>query len=237
MPGSELEAKRLELLKEAFPGVTRVAVLLEVASPIKLTVLRALEPMGQELGVTLQLVEVHGPDDFERAFSAIAHGDAEALVVAAQPLLDRHAERIRDFGEYILVVETIDPPHALVISAFGNHTTGASTAHPLRVRSDWYRARALRRGHSAGVFSLGRNPRLPLAAGQHAGRDTYLARRDVTRDHDARAGVSAADGRDRTCAPGFATLLQALEIARRCHKGIVSIIWGTARMCSKRRRG
>src|SRR5206468_10208236 len=83
--------------RRLFPGVTRVAVLLEAASPIKPTVLRALEPMGQELGVTLQLVEVHGPDDFERAFSAIAHGDAEALVVAAQPLLDRHAERIRDF--------------------------------------------------------------------------------------------------------------------------------------------
>lgn len=97
-PGAELEAKRLELLKEAVPGVTRVAVLLEAASPLKPAVLRALEPRAQELGMALHLVEVHGPDDFERAFSAIAHGDAEALVVAGQPLLNRHAERIRDLA-------------------------------------------------------------------------------------------------------------------------------------------
>ena len=45
-PGSELEAKRLELLKEAVPGVTRVAVLLEASSPTKQPVLRALELSG-----------------------------------------------------------------------------------------------------------------------------------------------------------------------------------------------
>src|SRR5262245_44735138 len=52
-PGGELEAKRLELLKEAVPGVTRVAVLLEAASPIKPVVLRALVPRAQELGLAL----------------------------------------------------------------------------------------------------------------------------------------------------------------------------------------
>ena len=44
-------------------------------------------------------------------------------------------------GEQLLVVETIDPPHALVINARGNGTIGVGTAHPQRVWSDWYRVR------------------------------------------------------------------------------------------------
>ena len=43
--------------------------------------------------------------------------------------------------EFILVVEAIDPPHALVIVAWGNGTVGAGTAHPRRVLSDWQRLR------------------------------------------------------------------------------------------------
>src|SRR5262245_2188073 len=65
----ELEAKRLELLKEALPGVTRVAVFLGDRRWLK-----ALEHTARELGVEMQPVDVRGPDDFERAFSAIAHG-------------------------------------------------------------------------------------------------------------------------------------------------------------------
>jgi hypothetical protein len=44
-------------------------------------------------------------------------------------------------GEQILVVETIDPPHALVIIAFGNSTMGAGTSNPQRYLSNWFRLR------------------------------------------------------------------------------------------------
>ena len=73
----ELEVKRLELLKEALPGVTRVAVFLGDQKWLK-----ALEHTARELGVELHPVEVRRPDDFERAFRTIAHGQAEALVVS-----------------------------------------------------------------------------------------------------------------------------------------------------------
>jgi putative ABC transport system substrate-binding protein len=94
----ELQVKRLELLKEAVPGVTRVAVLLAAASPANQEWLKALERTARELEVELHLVKVDGPDDFERAFSAIAHSQAEALVVANNVLLNMHTERIQDFG-------------------------------------------------------------------------------------------------------------------------------------------
>jgi hypothetical protein len=44
-------------------------------------------------------------------------------------------------GELIVVVETIDPPHALVIVAWGNGTVGAGTANPLQIPPDWQRLR------------------------------------------------------------------------------------------------
>jgi putative ABC transport system substrate-binding protein len=254
----ELEAKRLELLKEALPGVTRVAVFLGDR-----TWLKGLEHTARELGVELHPVGVHGPDDFERAFRAIVHGQAEALMVSDGALFGMHAKRIGDFIveqrlptigasrgylmsyavsgnplwrraavfvgkilhgarpgdlpmeraaqfeltidlkmaqelgltiseslllradkvfpvsgvplperirivppdrrvapelaafsgkwfgtwkgdvqlECILVVEAIDPPHALLINAWGNGTAGAGTANLQRVPSDWQRLR------------------------------------------------------------------------------------------------
>jgi putative ABC transport system substrate-binding protein len=93
----ELQVKRMELLKEALPGVTRVAVFLAEGSSANQEWLKALERTARELGVALHPVEVRGPDDVEGALSAIAHGQAEALVVSDASLLGMHAERIGDF--------------------------------------------------------------------------------------------------------------------------------------------
>jgi putative ABC transport system substrate-binding protein len=93
----ELQAKRLELLKEALPGVTRVAVFLAEGNRGNQEWRTALERTAQELGVELHPVEVHGPDDIEGALSAIAHGQTEALVVSDASRLGPHAERIGDF--------------------------------------------------------------------------------------------------------------------------------------------
>jgi putative ABC transport system substrate-binding protein len=93
----ELQAKRLELLKEAVPGVTRVAVFLAEGSRGNQAWRTVLERTARELGVALHPVEVHGPDDIERALSAIAQGQAEALVVSDASRLGLHAKRIGDF--------------------------------------------------------------------------------------------------------------------------------------------
>jgi putative tryptophan/tyrosine transport system substrate-binding protein len=88
----ELEAKRLELLKEALPGVTRVAVFLTEQGWLK-----ALERTAWELGVELHPVQVRGPDDVERALTEIAHGQTDALVITDAAVLGLHEERIGDF--------------------------------------------------------------------------------------------------------------------------------------------
>jgi putative ABC transport system substrate-binding protein len=90
----ELQAKRLELLKDALPGITRVAVFLPRGNQEWRT---ALERTARELGVELHPVEVPGPDDLEPALNAIAHGQAEALVVSDAAQLGPHTARIGAF--------------------------------------------------------------------------------------------------------------------------------------------
>lgn len=86
---SELNAKRLELLKEAFPKASRVAVLWDPATGT--FHLRALEAAGRSLRVELKILEVRRLEDLDGAFKAARAWRAEAINVLASPLL--HALR------------------------------------------------------------------------------------------------------------------------------------------------
>ena len=83
---TELTAKRLELLKEALPQISRVAILRHVTSTA--AALHAVEVAGQSLGVQLQVHTVRGPEDFDQAFSAMRQEHNEALNVLASPILN-----------------------------------------------------------------------------------------------------------------------------------------------------
>jgi ABC-type uncharacterized transport system substrate-binding protein len=89
---TELSAKRLELLKEALPQISRVAILRHVTSTT--AALRAVESAGRALGVQLQQHEVRGPEDFDQAFHAMSEERAEALNVLASPILNAHRKRL-----------------------------------------------------------------------------------------------------------------------------------------------
>jgi len=80
----ELVGKCLELLKQAVPGVTRVAVLWQPGGSGERTekdMLKGAEAAGRALGVRLQFVEARGPADFDRAFSDMTRARADALTV------------------------------------------------------------------------------------------------------------------------------------------------------------
>jgi putative ABC transport system substrate-binding protein len=86
----ELVGKWLELLKQAVPGVSRVAVLWHPGGFPERTekdMLKAAEVAGRALGVQLQLVEARGPEDFDRAFSDMTRTRAGALTVLATTML------------------------------------------------------------------------------------------------------------------------------------------------------
>jgi putative tryptophan/tyrosine transport system substrate-binding protein len=89
---TELSAKRLELLKEALPTISRVVILRRVTSTT--AALRAVESAGRSLGLQLQLHEVRGPEDFDQAFHAMRQERADALNVLASPILNAHRKTL-----------------------------------------------------------------------------------------------------------------------------------------------
>ena len=93
----ELNGKRPELLKQAIPGLSRVALLWDPSmDPVPL---RASEAAARSLGLRLQIVEARGPSDFERAFRLAAKGN-RAVMVGQSPVLenDVHRKQIVDLA-------------------------------------------------------------------------------------------------------------------------------------------
>jgi putative tryptophan/tyrosine transport system substrate-binding protein len=90
----ELNAKRLELLKAAVPGVSGVAVLANPANPSTGAALKELEGAAQALRVTLHVLEAREPQEIDDAFAAMGRERVEALLVVADPMLFVQRERI-----------------------------------------------------------------------------------------------------------------------------------------------
>ena len=77
----ELQGKRLQLLKEVLPKVSRVAILTNPGNPIHAVFLQETQEAARKLRVQLQAVEVRRPEDFGGAFGTATRGRAGALLV------------------------------------------------------------------------------------------------------------------------------------------------------------
>src|SRR6266705_1801959 len=97
----ELVGKRLELLKQAVPGVSRVAVLWQPGAFGERTekdILKRAEVAGRDLHLPLQFVEARGPADFARAFSDMSIARADALTVLASNMFVSERRRLVDLA-------------------------------------------------------------------------------------------------------------------------------------------
>jgi putative ABC transport system substrate-binding protein len=77
----ETIGKNLELLKVVVPRIARVGVVINPVNPVYGRVLRASQAPARALGLQLEVVEVQGAEDFERAFRAAIKGHVDGLVV------------------------------------------------------------------------------------------------------------------------------------------------------------
>ncbi len=75
----DLGGKRMELLKETVPKVSRVAGLWNPANAVKALELKSTEVAARALGVLVTSIEVRAPTDFDRAFAAIARERPNAV--------------------------------------------------------------------------------------------------------------------------------------------------------------
>ena len=92
--GREIEGKCLELLKEAVPHSTRVAVLVNPANPAFARRPADLAAEAQALDMQLHRVEVRDPGEFEDAFAAMTANRAEALLVVNDAMFSSYHQRI-----------------------------------------------------------------------------------------------------------------------------------------------
>src|SRR6266404_3343127 len=94
----ELSGKRLELLEEAVPNVTRVAFLWNSANPAQKLQWKETRAAAQALGLQLQSLEVRNSNDFDSAFEAALKERARALIASPEPLINTHLKRIVEFA-------------------------------------------------------------------------------------------------------------------------------------------
>jgi ABC-type uncharacterized transport system substrate-binding protein len=92
--GQALNVKRLELIKEAVPGVTRVVALINPASPYTAPFLKEREGAARALGLEVRVLEAPDPGSFEKVFAAMASERAGALMVQTDALFITHRRRI-----------------------------------------------------------------------------------------------------------------------------------------------
>ena len=96
--GSEIFGKQLQILKEAIPHASRVAVLLNPADLSIVTQGKELEAAARFLHIRLQKVEARGPEEFESAFAAMARDRADALLVGGTSTFLAHRTRIAELA-------------------------------------------------------------------------------------------------------------------------------------------
>jgi putative ABC transport system substrate-binding protein len=94
---AEIAAKRVQLLQDAVPRVSRVAVLWNGSFPAMALQFENIEKASPQLGVILQSVRVTSSDDFSKAFAAIEGGHPDGLVVLFGPLRGDDLPRILEF--------------------------------------------------------------------------------------------------------------------------------------------
>jgi putative ABC transport system substrate-binding protein len=98
MMTTELNAKRLEMLKEVVPRLGRVGVLWNPDHPFHAKVVADLKLIAPSLSIDLSFASVRTPDQFATAFSEVGRAQAEALYVVEDPIFFAHRATLLDLA-------------------------------------------------------------------------------------------------------------------------------------------
>src|SRR5204863_1709613 len=93
---TDLDGKRLQLLKEAAPTISRLAVLWNPQDTISALTWEQLHRPARQLGLELHSLQVQAGDEFDAAFASAAAAPDEALMAAPGPVFVTNAKRVAD---------------------------------------------------------------------------------------------------------------------------------------------
>jgi ABC-type uncharacterized transport system substrate-binding protein len=95
---ADLSGKRLGLLREVVPNVSRIALLIDETSPGSILIARGTQVSARSVGVEIQSLGVRAPDELDRAFSAMKEARAGALIVESSSMLFTSRTRLADLA-------------------------------------------------------------------------------------------------------------------------------------------
>jgi putative ABC transport system substrate-binding protein len=96
----DLSGKRLELLQEAVPKISRVGILREPDESVSVIGFKEYETAARALNIQIQSLEVRGPNpDVEGAFQAAVKGNSRALITITSNSLFRNSKRVTDLAK------------------------------------------------------------------------------------------------------------------------------------------
>jgi putative tryptophan/tyrosine transport system substrate-binding protein len=93
---SEMSVKHVEFLKQAVPGLARLAILWNPANSSHAPALRASESVARSLGVRTQALEVRAPADLESVFATIRKDGTDGMLFLADPIFFIHLRRMAE---------------------------------------------------------------------------------------------------------------------------------------------
>ena len=94
----EMAVKRLELIKELVPGISRVLVLSFLADPIAPVQVKAMERVAGSLGLTLQVHDIRTADDIATAFEAASREGAQGALITEESMFVVHRARLAELA-------------------------------------------------------------------------------------------------------------------------------------------
>ncbi len=95
---ADLSGKRLGVLREVVPNVSRIALLIDETNPGTVLIARGTQVAARSVGVELQSLEVRGPDELDPAFSAMKEARVGALIVESSSMLFTLRTRLADLA-------------------------------------------------------------------------------------------------------------------------------------------
>jgi putative ABC transport system substrate-binding protein len=94
----DLSVKQIQLLREAVPRASRIAMLWNPDSPWHPLVVKGLRDGQRGLGVPLQMLQIRGPEEFDTAFQTLVRERAGAALALADPVTFAHRSRLADLA-------------------------------------------------------------------------------------------------------------------------------------------
>ncbi len=95
---SEIAPKRFELLRELLPRATRIASLVDLDNPSSVYAEQDTEAAAKSVGISLQVLSVHGPDELEGAFNSMLERGVDGLIIQVSAMFFGERSRLAEMA-------------------------------------------------------------------------------------------------------------------------------------------